>query len=171
MKSLFDAIDRLLQLRSVGMIAPAMTPDGIDALNDVEEAYMRTRAQYEREKNRPWTDKEVKEHVEEALAVAKAIEGVSPTVFLSSERAKKVVRARHAFFYYLLCAAQLGVRGRTIQTLADAAGYDRLTVMHGAAKYAEYRKYDNPTNYSLKSKRAAAKRYQEKEKPNGNRKV
>lgn len=113
------------------------------------------------------------EVVDDALLAAEADTGVKREAFITSLRTPRIAKARHCFFWH--CLSRMNdyrkLHGLTIMELspnmvADRAGYERTTMLHGAARWAEENGLENPSNYSLSAKRAADARYAAKQGTN-----
>lgn len=108
--------------------------------------------------------------VDDALVAAEAETDVKREAFMTSMRTPRIAKARQCFFWHCLTMMNeyRKLHGLTIMELspnmvADRAGYERTTLLHGAARWAEENGLTNPSNYNLSAKRAADARYAAKQ--------
>ena len=111
-----------------------------------------------------------KEIVELALDAAEEETEVSRDAFVTSRRWPHIAAARHCFFWHALSMMnnyreryKLTAMELSPAMIADRAGYERTTLLHGAARWAEDTGLPNPTQYRLKAKRDANDRWQAKQ--------
>ena len=112
-----------------------------------------------------------KEIVDRALDAAELDTDVSRDAFVTSRRWPQIAAARHCFFWHTMTLMQeyrkehnLSITELSPAMIADRVGYERTTLLHGAARWAEEAGLPNPTNYRLKAKRDANGRWQQKQK-------
>lgn len=82
---------------------------------------------------------------------------IDETVLLGRCRKSGSVSARHEFFYRALAE-----RGKTAGWVEARYGFNRVTVLYGAARHAQAFGLKNPTGFDLKGKQERARAYHQK---------